>query len=59
MQLFGVNKKEKQDNNFVSRRQSQRLNMAAELLDAGDLSNAEFEELRMVDHAYRRELGKH
>ena len=30
------------------RRQSQRLHMAGELLAAGDLSHAEFEELRMV-----------
>lgn len=40
----------------LRRKCSQRLNMAAELLDAGSLKEGEFEELRRVDHEYRREL---
>lgn len=40
----------------LRRRLSQRLDMAAELYDAGNLTAEEFEELRIVDHAYRREL---
>lgn len=38
----------------VRRRLSQRLDMAAELYDGGNLTAEEFEELRSVDHAYRR-----
>lgn len=40
----------------LRRRLSQRLEMAAELFEAGNLNREEFEELRSVDHAYRREL---
>ncbi len=40
----------------LRRRLSQRLDMAAELYEAGNLNSEEFEELRQVDHAYRREL---
>ena len=40
----------------LRRRLSSRLDMAAELYEAGTLSHEEFEELRNVDHAYRREL---
>jgi phosphatidylinositol 4-kinase B len=40
----------------VRRRLSQRLDMAADLYDGGNLTAEEFEELRAVDHAYRREM---
>lgn len=40
----------------LRRRQSQRLDMAAELFENGNLTIDEFEELRSVDHSYRREM---
>lgn len=40
----------------LRRRQSARLDMAADLYEGGNLTAEEFEELREVDHAYRREL---
>jgi hypothetical protein len=40
----------------LRRRISQRLNMAGELFSNGSLDTEEFEELRSVDHAYRREV---
>ena len=41
----------------LRRRVSQRLDMAAELYDGGNITADEFEELRAVDHAYRREMA--
>ena len=40
----------------LRRRQSSRLDMAANMLEHGKITLAEFEELRKVDHDYRREL---
>jgi hypothetical protein len=40
----------------LRRRISQRLDMAAELYEGGSINADEFEELRAVDHAYRREM---
>lgn len=40
----------------LRRRLSQRLDMAGELFTNGSLTTEEFEELRSVDHAYRREV---
>ena len=40
----------------LRRRQSSRLDMAANMLEQGKITPAEFEELRKVDHDYRREL---
>lgn len=40
----------------LRRRLSQRLDMAGELFASGNLTSEEFEELRSVDHAYRREV---
>jgi len=40
----------------LRRRLSQRLDMAAELYENGNLTGDEFEELRAVDHFYRREI---
>jgi hypothetical protein len=40
----------------LRRRISQRLDMAGELYSNGSLDTEEFEELRSVDHAYRREV---
>eukprot|EP01031_Cornospumella_fuschlensis_P043948 gene43948-53732_t len=40
----------------LRRRLSTRLDMAADLYEGGNLTAEEFEELREVDHAYRREL---
>lgn len=40
----------------LRRRLSARLELAADLLEEGKLSGEEFEELRVVDHSYRREL---
>ena len=40
----------------LRRRQSSRLDMAANMLEQGKITLTEFEELRKVDHDYRREL---
>ena len=40
----------------LRRRDSERLDMAAQLLDQGNISYAEFQELRQVDEDYRREV---
>lgn len=40
----------------LRRRLSARLELAADLLEEGKLTAEEFEELRVVDHSYRREL---
>ena len=40
----------------LRRRLSARLELAADLLEEGKLTAEEFEELRIVDHSYRREL---
>jgi hypothetical protein len=40
----------------IRRRISQRLDMAAQLFESGAITAEEFEELRIVDHAYRREI---
>jgi phosphatidylinositol 4-kinase len=40
----------------LRRRQSSRLDMAANMLEQGKITLDEFEELRRVDHDYRREL---
>lgn len=41
---------------LLRKRQSSRLNMASQLLDQGNITLQEFEELRKVDNDYRREL---
>lgn len=40
----------------LRRRQSSRLDMSANMLEQGKITEEEFEELRRVDHDYRREL---
>ena len=40
----------------LRRQESSRLDMAAQLLDEGQLTTSEFQELRKVDEDYRREV---